>query len=79
MCCGRNPLTPPCSRVPNVLPTVLGVPGRSKYATRNDCGMGFGEPWAGTETASEHAGYIEGAIESGERAAREVTTVRSHT
>ncbi len=28
--------------------------------------------WAGTETASEHAGYIEGAIESGERAAREV-------
>ncbi|MFJ9575662.1 FAD-dependent oxidoreductase [Streptomyces sp. NPDC101191] len=29
--------------------------------------------WAGTETASEHAGYVEGAIESGERAAREVT------
>ncbi|WP_370185238.1 flavin monoamine oxidase family protein [Rhodococcus wratislaviensis] len=28
--------------------------------------------WAGTETASEHAGYIEGAIESGERAARQV-------
>ncbi|MGI5171257.1 flavin monoamine oxidase family protein [Spirillospora sp. CA-253888] len=28
--------------------------------------------WAGTETAREHAGYIEGAIESGERAAREV-------
>lgn len=28
--------------------------------------------WAGTETASEHAGYIEGAIESGERVAREV-------
>lgn len=28
--------------------------------------------WAGTETASEHAGYIEGAIESGERAAGEV-------
>ncbi|WP_067474879.1 flavin monoamine oxidase family protein [Actinomadura hibisca] len=28
--------------------------------------------WAGTETASEHAGYIEGAIEAGERAAREV-------
>ncbi|WP_062998251.1 flavin monoamine oxidase family protein [Nocardia mikamii] len=28
--------------------------------------------WAGTETAGEHAGYIEGAIESGERAAREV-------
>lgn len=28
--------------------------------------------WAGTETANEHAGYIEGAIESGERVAREV-------
>lgn len=28
--------------------------------------------WAGSETASEHAGYIEGAIESGERVAREV-------
>ncbi|KZF13359.1 amine oxidase [Rhodococcus sp. EPR-157] len=28
--------------------------------------------WAGTETATEHAGYIEGAIQSGERAARQV-------
>ncbi|MGW4533500.1 flavin monoamine oxidase family protein [Nocardia sp. NPDC004340] len=28
--------------------------------------------WSGTETAREHAGYIEGAIESGERAAHEV-------
>ncbi|MEV0332367.1 FAD-dependent oxidoreductase [Nocardia sp. NPDC050717] len=28
--------------------------------------------WAGAETASAHAGYVEGAIESGERAAREV-------
>ncbi|MFB7102824.1 flavin monoamine oxidase family protein [Streptomyces hydrogenans] len=28
--------------------------------------------WGGTETANEHAGYIEGAIESGERVAREV-------
>ncbi|KAA0021391.1 FAD-dependent oxidoreductase [Antrihabitans cavernicola] len=28
--------------------------------------------WAGAETACEHAGYIEGAIESGERAARQV-------
>ncbi|MEN0135817.1 MAG: FAD-dependent oxidoreductase [Rhodococcus sp. (in: high G+C Gram-positive bacteria)] len=35
--------------------------------------------WAGTETASEHAGYIEGAIESGERAAREVTHALRHT
>ncbi len=29
--------------------------------------------WAGTETASEHAGYIEGAIESGVRVAVEVS------
>lgn len=28
--------------------------------------------WAGTETATEWAGYMEGAVESGERAAREV-------
>ena len=28
--------------------------------------------WAGSETATEWHGYIEGAIESGERAAREV-------
>ena len=30
--------------------------------------------FAGTETAVEHVGYLEGAIESGERAAREVLT-----
>ncbi len=28
--------------------------------------------WAGTETAVEWNGYMDGAIESGERAAREV-------
>ena len=28
--------------------------------------------WAGTETASRWAGYLDGAIESGERAADEV-------
>ncbi len=28
--------------------------------------------WAGTETAQDHPGYIEGAIQSGERAANEV-------
>ncbi|WP_043660954.1 flavin monoamine oxidase family protein [Nocardia thailandica] len=32
--------------------------------------------WAGTETASAHAGYIEGAIEAGERTAREVLAAR---
>ena len=28
--------------------------------------------WAGTETATEWAGYMDGAIESGQRAAAEV-------
>jgi monoamine oxidase len=28
--------------------------------------------WAGTETATRWPGYIDGAVESGERAAREV-------
>jgi monoamine oxidase len=28
--------------------------------------------WASTETAVEHTGYLEGALEAGERAAREV-------
>ncbi|WP_341238305.1 FAD-dependent oxidoreductase [uncultured Limnobacter sp.] len=28
--------------------------------------------WAGTETANEWAGYIEGALQAGERAAQEV-------
>jgi monoamine oxidase len=28
--------------------------------------------WAGTETATEHEGYMEGALESAERAAQEV-------
>lgn len=31
--------------------------------------------WAGAETAAAHAGYIEGAIEAGERAANEVISV----
>jgi monoamine oxidase len=30
--------------------------------------------WAGTETATEHSGYVEGAIQAGERAAAEVIT-----
>ena len=34
--------------------------------------------WAGTETAAEHAGYIEGAIEAGNRVAREVAKTITH-
>ena len=32
--------------------------------------------WAGTETATKWNGYIDGALQSGERAAREVTCDR---
>ncbi|MFE2290068.1 flavin monoamine oxidase family protein [Streptomyces sp. NPDC059452] len=34
--------------------------------------------WAGSETADEHAGYLEGAIASGLRAAREVAAALPH-
>jgi monoamine oxidase len=33
--------------------------------------------WAGTETATEHNGYIEGALQAGERAAQEVIAAQS--
>jgi monoamine oxidase len=32
--------------------------------------------WAGTETATEWTGYMEGALQSGERAAGEITGAR---
>ena len=32
--------------------------------------------FAGTETATQWSGYMEGAIEAGERAAREVQSIR---
>ena len=35
--------------------------------------------WAGTETASVWSGYIEGALESGERAATEVVATLDGT
>jgi monoamine oxidase len=30
--------------------------------------------WAGTETATQWSGYMDGAVQSGQRAAREVLT-----
>jgi monoamine oxidase len=47
-----------------------------------DHGRALTEPvgrihWAGAETASRWSGYMEGAVESGERAAREVLSVLS--
>jgi monoamine oxidase len=32
--------------------------------------------WAGAETATEWAGYMEGAVQSGQRAAEEILAVR---
>jgi monoamine oxidase len=54
-------------------PTGLMAPG-----TLGMLGPALREPvgrvhWAGTETATEWAGYMEGAIQAGERAAQEVT------
>jgi len=48
----------------------------------SDCGPALREPcgrihWAGTETARAWIGYLEGAIESGERAAAEVRALLS--
>jgi monoamine oxidase len=51
-----------------------GVLSRFAHALRAPCGRVH---WAGTETAREWTGYIEGAIESGERAAAEaIATLR---
>lgn len=52
------------------------APGRVAGTTL-DHGPAIAEPvgnihWGGAETASEWNGYMEGAVESGERAAREV-------
>jgi monoamine oxidase len=41
-------------------------------ALREACGRVH---WAGTESATEHCGYMEGAVEAGERAAREATAL----
>jgi monoamine oxidase len=46
-----------------------GVMTRYGHALREPCGRIH---WAGTETATEWAGYIEGGLRSGIRAAREV-------
>ncbi|MEV0299351.1 flavin monoamine oxidase family protein [Nocardia sp. NPDC050710] len=35
--------------------------------------------WAGTETATRWAGYMDGAVESGQRVAREIAPVRSRS
>jgi len=50
-----------------------GVMTRFGHALREPCGRIH---WAGTETATEWAGYLEGALRSGIRAAKEV--IRMH-
>lgn len=59
-------------------PWSRGCPvGLAVTGTLSDRGDGLREPfgrlhWAGTETASEHHGFMEGALEAAERAVREV-------
>ena len=59
-------------------PWTRGCPvGSPAPLTLVACGSSLRRPvgrlhWAGTETAAEWTGYMEGALESGERAAREV-------
>ncbi|MGV0626028.1 flavin monoamine oxidase family protein [Mycolicibacter minnesotensis] len=50
----------------------LALPGGTAGIAPVDCAPVGDIHWAGTETARDHAGYLEGAIESGIRAAREV-------
>jgi monoamine oxidase len=53
-------------------PVALPEPGALSQlgpALRAPCGRVH---WAGTETATESPGYLEGAIEAGERAASEI-------
>lgn len=64
---GDDPWTGGCP-VSNPIPGVL-----SEYGELLREPMGRVH-WAGTETAIEWTGYMEGAIESGERVAREVTS-----
>jgi monoamine oxidase len=59
-------------------PWTLGCPvGVMGPGVLTTCGPALRRPvgrihWAGTETATEWTGYMEGAAQSGERAAREV-------
>jgi monoamine oxidase len=51
-----------------------GVMTRFGHALREPCGRIH---WAGTETATEWAGYLEGALRSGIRAAKEVAALHN--
>ncbi len=55
----------------------LPLPGTSAGIPPIDCTPTGAIHWAGTETARDHAGYLEGAVESGARVAREVIEVLS--
>lgn len=53
----------------------LPVPGTREGFLPNPSDPVGDVHWAGTETAAEHAGYLEGAIEAGARAADEVAAL----
>ncbi|WP_340683582.1 FAD-dependent oxidoreductase [Amycolatopsis coloradensis] len=55
--------------------TALPVPGTTDGFPPLSSAPAGHVHWAGSETAREHPGYLDGAIEAGERAAREVAEV----
>ncbi|WP_280233335.1 flavin monoamine oxidase family protein [Nocardia cyriacigeorgica] len=59
--------------------TALPLPGTTEGFPPAPCTPTGHIHWAGTETATDHAGYLEGAIESGIRSAREVLQVLPNT
>lgn len=69
----RDWLAEPWSRGCYVGVMPPGLLSATAAALRSPCGRLH---FAGTETAVHHVGYLEGAIESGERAAREVLALR---
>jgi len=69
----RDWLAEPWSRGCYVGVMPPGLLSATAAALRAPCGRLH---FAGTETAVHHVGYLEGAIESGERAAREVLALR---
>ena len=55
----------------------MAARSRSSALTLYDFGVALREPhgrihWAGTETSTYWNGYMDGAVRSGERAAREI-------
>jgi monoamine oxidase len=65
-------------------PFISGCHGFPQPGVLRDCGQALRDPigpihWAGTETADVWINHMDGAVQSGERAAREVSTILAAT